>query len=401
MKQLEIKHHADGTRYARPYLGKNAITGKPMRPYKRFPEAADDDEALDMAQEWVNGIAAAGDYHVSMKLVEVLAAYIDHLRVNNAAYNTCKTYENAVKNYVAPNVGNLSVDALTPALVDALYAVVRARGGKDGKPIAPNTLRKLHWFLRGAYKWFCTSGIATANPMLAVVTPHPDKSQAVAFDESEFALLQRTLVRAIREPAESKEAIFRRNAAFAAHYALWSGERCGEICANSRADAQLMRAMMHIGNTMVEEKGALKRQAKTKTAPSMRNIAIFEGICADIRAHYEWQASYLECDLPDRKLMICVNPDGGFMRPSKVSAAFSDVRDHLGLPIETSFHSLRHTHATWLLLQGVDVVTIKERLGHANIATTLGLYAHVLPGRDQQAVEKFAEAAEQIGGIYG
>ncbi len=99
--------------------------------------------------------------------------------------------------------------------------------------------------------------------------------------------------------------------------------------------------------------------------------------------------------------MICVNPDGGFMRPSKVSAAFSEVRDTLGLPRETSFHSLRHTHATWLLLQGVDIVTIKERLGHANIATTLGLYAHVLPGRDQQAVEKFAEAAEQIGGIYG
>ncbi len=202
MKKLELKHHSDGVPYVRPYLGTNKVTGKPMRPYKRFPEAADDDEAMDMAQEWVNGIATASDYHVSMKLVEVMHAYIDHLRVANAAYNTCKTYDNAVKNYIAPNVGNLAVDALTPALVDALYAVVRARGGKDGKPIAANTLRKLHWLLRGAYKWFCTSGIASANPMLAVDTPKPDKSQAVAFDESEFAVLQKTLAKATRTGRE-------------------------------------------------------------------------------------------------------------------------------------------------------------------------------------------------------
>ena len=48
MKPVVIKHHADGTPYARPYLGINAVTKAPMRPYKRFPEAANDEEA----QEW-------------------------------------------------------------------------------------------------------------------------------------------------------------------------------------------------------------------------------------------------------------------------------------------------------------------------------------------------------------
>ena len=47
MKPIEVKQHDDGTWYCRPYLGTNKVTGKAIRPYKRFPEAADEDEALE------------------------------------------------------------------------------------------------------------------------------------------------------------------------------------------------------------------------------------------------------------------------------------------------------------------------------------------------------------------
>ena len=81
-----------------------------------------------------------------------------------------------------------------------------------------------------------------------------------------------------------------------------------------------------------------------------------------------------------------------------MSAWFSGLRDELGLQRGTSFHTLRHTHATWLLLQGVDPKTVMERLGHAKVATTLELYGHVLPGRDAAAAQAFAEAASMAGG---
>ena len=56
------------------------------------------------------------------------------------------------------------------------------------------------------------------------------------------------------------------------------------------------------------------------------------------------------------------------------------------------FHELRHTQATQLLANGVDVKTVQTRLGHASASITLGWYAHAIP-------EKGHEAADLLGAI--
>jgi integrase len=52
------------------------------------------------------------------------------------------------------------------------------------------------------------------------------------------------------------------------------------------------------------------------------------------------------------------------------------------------FHDLHHTSATLLLNKGVHAKIISSRLGHANIATTLNIYAHALQEADQAAADK-------------
>jgi integrase len=51
-------------------------------------------------------------------------------------------------------------------------------------------------------------------------------------------------------------------------------------------------------------------------------------------------------------------------------------------------HRLRHTNATGLLAAFVPVTEVARRLGDANVATTLGTYAHALPNMDQEAAAK-------------
>ncbi|MFV2117299.1 tyrosine-type recombinase/integrase, partial [Streptomyces sp. Act-28] len=56
------------------------------------------------------------------------------------------------------------------------------------------------------------------------------------------------------------------------------------------------------------------------------------------------------------------------------------------------FHDLRHPTATLLLEQGVDLVVIKELLGHAHIGVTAGVYVHVRLRPQQAAITTLSDA---------
>ena len=66
--------------------------------------------------------------------------------------------------------------------------------------------------------------------------------------------------------------------------------------------------------------------------------------------------------------------------------SFYPLLERVGLP-HIRFHDLRHTAATLLLGQNVNVKVVSEMLGHSQIAITLDLYSHVTPGMQRQAVE--------------
>lgn len=99
---IEVKVGKDGVRYIRPYLGRNMATGKPMRPYKRFPEAKTDEEALAMAEPWLASVVPAAELGASASLGDMLNARLRELRAANAAPKTVETYESVLRNHIAP-----------------------------------------------------------------------------------------------------------------------------------------------------------------------------------------------------------------------------------------------------------------------------------------------------------
>ena len=73
------------------------------------------------------------------------------------------------------------------------------------------------------------------------------------------------------------------------------------------------------------------------------------------------------------------------MHPDTVAGGFRRICDRIGLG-GVRLHDLRHLHATQLLAAGVPVRTVSGRLGHADAATTLNVYAHFREASDMTQV---------------
>ncbi|NUV95610.1 hypothetical protein EF914_37150 [Streptomyces sp. WAC05458] len=81
----------------------------------------------------------------------------------------------------------------------------------------------------------------------------------------------------------------------------------------------------------------------------------------------------------------------GRVDPANLTRRFRSFLDQAGLRC-IRFHDLRHSTATLLLEQGINLVVIEEWLGHAHIGVTAGVYAHVRLRLQRQAIDTLGNA---------
>lgn len=391
MRDVRVAQHDDGTWYTRLYQGTDPLTKKKLRKYKRFPDASSEEEALEMARDWAASLPAGGSE--SARLVDVLNRYVAALPAMGAAENTCKSYAGVVRRVIAPNVGNIDADELRPRHVEALYSIMLSQG------LAPSTVNQVHWFLKGAYKWIVREELSPFDPMQSVSHPRAPQREAEAVALDAFDALNAELtswVMGTKGPrlVRRGDPAFGRNAAMAAFLSLWTGMRCGECCGLLASDYRPSTGDLHVGGTVVEVKGAGAKLQRSTKGRRPRNLAMPPTLASAMEAHMLWRRGVMPADMgADGWLPVCCLSNGGFLRPSDVSEWFAGLARTIGLPEGTTFHALRHTHATYLIHMGVDMRTVQERLGHADVSTTLRLYAHMLPGRDRDAAEAFERVA--------
>ncbi|MGM2838725.1 site-specific integrase [Bacillus cereus group sp. Bce002] len=97
-------------------------------------------------------------------------------------------------------------------------------------------------------------------------------------------------------------------------------------------------------------------------------------------------------------LVVCTE-FGTPTHKSNIRRVFKSIIKKAEVP-KIRFHDMRHTHATLLLLQGVNPKIVSERLGHADVRITLDTYSHLLPSMQKDTAIKFGEMLFGEDGKY-
>lgn len=74
------------------------------------------------------------------------------------------------------------------------------------------------------------------------------------------------------------------------------------------------------------------------------------------------------------------------LSPTQISRIFNAAIKKSGVK-KIRLHDLRHSHATWLINHGVNIVAVSKRLGHASIEQTLKTYTHLLESTDNEMMK--------------
>ena len=162
---------------------------------------------------------------------------------------------------------------------------------------------------------------------------------------------------------------------------LLSGLRFGEIAALTWADADIKHGIIAIRSP---KSGEGRQTFMTEEVKAMLAARKPEGVGAQ------------HLIFPDRKGNI----------QKSVSDAFERAVEKLGFnegisesPQKVVFHTLRHTFASWLALDGTALYTIKELMGHKTLTMT-ERYAHLIPDHKREALNAMANGfrvAEHLG----
>lgn len=372
---VKIRHAADGSPYVRLYLGRSPLTGKEVRPYRIF-RGMDDAEALAAATVWRDSLIQQMQDARAMTLGDALARYLDLMQAQGRAANTVRTYSLYNRRY-ARALAARPLDGITAAQLDSLFAALMKRGaGKPPRPLSPATVAGFRGYLKGVFAYYARLGMVSGNPARDTLPITGTRPPARALDQADARRLARALAADVRDEENGRDA---RALAAALYLAMTTGARAGEICALRVRDYDADAAQITINGTMVRTPQGMERQGTTK-GRKPRTLALDAATAQIIDAMQDGS----------RPAAPLLEVSGRFATPDELGESFRGYRAALALDRRATLHSLRHTHATELLHAGADMRTVQERLGHAQVATTLGTYAHVTPARDRAAAELFA-----------
>jgi len=370
--------------YAVVYDGVNPETGQYRRRWVLGGTRRDDAERVlnDLVKRSHSGEKVVGERIT-------LAAYLTErwlpIQETRLRAGTFDSYRRNIERHVIPALGSKLLDRLTVEDVDLFYSQLLTKGRRTKKGtsgLAPKTVHNIHVMLHKAMSDAYRKGTVVRN---VVELTDPPKLSARPREEIKAW-----------EPEELCEFLdaIEPHRLFPAFYlCAHTGMRRGEILGLRWKDLDVDAARVSVRQALVSVAYDVQL-SDVKTGTGRRTIDLDEDVVEVLETWREVRTEERSGRKPAAADLVFAKPDGESVHPDSFSQVFDRVVAKLDVPT-LSLHDLRHTHATILLKAGTPVKVVSERLGHANIAFTMSVYQHVMPGMQAEAAAVFAEILRQ------
>lgn len=387
----------------RAYAGRDKATGQVRNLYRSLPPGTTEEEAA-LALEQIQRDAELYKEKGGVFTVTGAIEYYLDLISNDHAASTLDAYESNARCYIYPFIGKKVVSSLTPRDIVALYSRLLTEGGKDKNPVSVATVNKLHNWLKPAFAYLRGLGVIDNDPMVGVRRMKEDHEEVQPLSEYDLSTLVEYLSEDCDKAAAGEEVYDPLNVALMLD--INTGVRRGELAGFQVRDFK--RPLTREGETAEGEICVFRSFSQTRSggaeykglkagSETRRKSTLGAYITAVLAGHIKAQEKRLKAEgvRQTGTTPLFAHDDGTPYAPREYTDHMRAVKEHLKLDANVHLHTLRHTHASYLLESGENLRTIAERLGHSSPTTTLRIYGHVLPGSDRSAANRIQDVIDR------
>lgn len=292
----------------------------------------------------------------SIKKIELKPQSFDRLKV-------------IVNKYVINRIGKYTVGEVTSEMVQSL---IITPAYEDGKSLS--TIKKIKSALRDFYNYEVDQRIVTYNPIVAVRLPKKHnftRKEINPYTEEEIEKM-----RALAERKDSK-GNYTNIYGYVFLLILYTGLREGECLALEKTDwdkeNKTLTINKNIGEAKNDKTGIIEviKQDSPKSDYSNRTLPLNKQATECLEKIEEILADR------DSKYMIPNSTTGDVLKPANFRNSFRRFENSAGVE-HRGLHTLRHTFATTLFRNKVDIKYISEWLGHGSVNITYDTYIHII-----------------------
>lgn len=281
-----------------------------------------------------------------------------------------RTYCQLVRDYIAPSLGKIKLGELTSNQIQVFY------NDSVDSGVGLRTIQKTHTVIHAALNYATKMGMIGRNPEKATQSPKPV--------HKEMSFLKTEQVKILLETAKETNDPF-----YGLYYlALVTGMRQGELLALTWKNVDLEQGYLNVNYSISRSSGGGLVLKVPKTKSSVRSIKLGND---SIKVLFEQQKRLYQAKKNSNRLWrdtdhVFTSSIGTVIDPSNLLKQFRQLLKKAGLP-KIRFHDLRHTAASLMLNNGVDVLVASQRLGHAKPSITLDVYGHLMPSMQNRAAD--------------